>query len=218
MTTRRAWARRGIGIISLIRPMSPIRPRSCKKRSKPNAVLPALLYRLAFGPLEKLGGSPLQVPFLAPYFFAGSINQDEGGESLNGVFLGQLLILSLLIRGKLLASREIQFYQHQIFRSEVGELLFIQDFFVHFDAPRAPVRAGEIQQDLLILLRGFGSSLGEIGSPRQFVSANTGQTQCGGTSSGYHQKTTERGKEKKISCHRTFPAYLKKHSTSSAYP
>ena len=105
-----------------------------------------------FQPIEKSGSATLKITDLPANLFAARIEQNVGRKSFNPEFLGQIFVLALLRWALGSFPGEIEPYQHQVLEGKIRELRLVKDFLVHFNAPRAPIRTGKIQEDIFVLL------------------------------------------------------------------
>lgn len=83
----------------------------------------------------------------------------------------------LLLRGirELEAFREVHLDEHEPFRGVVLELLLAEYFRIELLAPAAPVGAGEVNQQILALLRGGRLGLFKVADPQ----VSGGKSGCG---------------------------------------
>lgn len=124
-----------------------------------------LMALVTFDFLDESGRSSLEIADMASEFLAVAIDQNEGGITLHVVLLLEIVVLLLHGLGLLLAIRKIDLHQNQLLVGELLKGLLIEGILLHLDAPTAPIRTGEIEQDGLAVL--LGRSLGgrEVGLP-----------------------------------------------------
>jgi len=87
-------------------------------------------------------------------------------KALDLVLLGELIVLLLEFFRQLLLAREVQLDQNEFLRCFFLEDVLIEDFLLEPDAPAAPVRAGEVHQEQLVLRLGLGLGALEVGLPQ----------------------------------------------------
>ena len=90
------------------------------------------------------------------------VQQEDRREAFDRELLGPDLILSLRLGALLLLLRVVEFDEYEILSSR-DELLLVEDFLLQSDAPAAPVTAGEVDQDGLLLGLGDLDAFIEIG-------------------------------------------------------
>ncbi len=127
-----------------------------------------LVLQLALDVLDVFVGSSARA--VADEFtglFAIGMDEYDGGVALElfGVLGFQGFVGFLLLGGEFEAAGEVGFNENQIFLGVFLESLGGENFFIEFDTEAAPVGAGEIDQDGLLLGLGFGKGLGHVGLP-----------------------------------------------------
>ena len=96
-------------------------------------------------------GPPSEVTLLLHENLLILVEQEKSREPLHVVLLLQAVVLLLHLRREFLVLRTIDNHQLQVLRRVILEVLGIEHFLVHLDAPRAPIGPGEIEQDLLVV-------------------------------------------------------------------
>jgi len=105
-----------------------------------------------------------------PQLLAVTVQHDEGRKSKNFVLLGQLQVLLSHLRGLRFSAGKIELHQHKIVVRVVFELWLRKNFLVEFDAPPAPVGAGEIEEQKFVVRFSLFLRLGVIMQPIGFRS------------------------------------------------
>src|SRR5205823_14802498 len=90
---------------------------------------------------------------------------DERREAFNLKLARELRVLLFHCVALLLVAREIELYQNQIFGRISLELRLGKDFRAQALAPATPIRAGEIQEDELVVALGFRLGRIVVGEP-----------------------------------------------------
>ena len=78
------------------------------------------------------------------------VEEHDRREAFDGELLGESLVLGLLLGRLLFLLRVIEFHEDEILGGR-GEFLLVEDFLLQADAPAAPIAAGEVDQDRLLL-------------------------------------------------------------------
>ena len=99
---------------------------------------------------------------------AFGVHQEHRGKAFDIVLLGKLLVLVLQVVGLFLLARIIEFHEDELLGGPDFEGLLVEDFMPQPDAPTAPVRAGEVDQQILLFLQGLGLGRFEVGLPKTF--------------------------------------------------
>ncbi|MFM1944092.1 MAG: hypothetical protein RI897_3074 [Verrucomicrobiota bacterium] len=114
--------------------------------------------------------------------FAIGMNEDDGRVALEffGVLGFQGFVGFLLFRGEFEAAGEVGLDEHEVFLGEFLESLGGEDFFIEFDTEAAPVGAGEVDEDGLLLGFGFSECLGHVGFPLEVSGHGRGEAESEG--------------------------------------
>src|SRR5262249_7435066 len=110
-----------------------------------------LLDRL-LGLLGPDGGAALLVAEGLADLLAFLVEDEDRRVTLDLVLLAELLVLLLDLVGLVLRLREVHLQEDDVLRRPVLELLRVEDFLVEELAPVAPIAAGEVGEDRLLLL------------------------------------------------------------------
>ena len=73
--------------------------------------------------------------------------------------------MGLEVLGEFFFLGEVEFEHDEVLGGLVFEGVEGEDFFLEFDAPAAPVGAGEVHEDVLVVLGGGGLGVVEAGDP-----------------------------------------------------
>lgn len=104
----------------------------------------------------------------AVIFFAFGAEENDGGEAFNLILFGVRLVL---LSDRLVAAWEIEFDKDEVFGGFFSEALLGKDLFAHHLAGRAPVRAGEFYEDVLVFFFSFTKGGVQICAP-VFIGGN----------------------------------------------
>ena len=86
-----------------------------------------------------------------PHLLAAAVQHDDGGKSKNFVLLSQLHVLLFFLSGLGFFARKIELHQNEIVVREIFELWLRQNILVEFNAPPAPVRSREIEENKFVI-------------------------------------------------------------------
>ena len=118
------------------------------------------------------------------------VQQHDRRESFDAELVRQRLVLGLLLSGLFLLLRVVELHEDEVL-GDRGEFLLVEDFLLQADAPAAPVAAGEVDQDRLLLGLGDLHAFIEVGQP-DGVSGGKGKSaqakSDGGEESAGHTK------------------------------
>ena len=92
------------------------------------------------------------------------------GNPRTSVLLGQLHVLLFLLYRLGFSAGKIELHQNEIVVREIFELLLRQNIFVEFDAPPAPVRSREIEEQKFVVRFRLFLGFAEIAEPIGFRS------------------------------------------------
>ena len=98
-------------------------------------------------------------------FLAFAIQDDDRRVTLDFVFLLQSLVCRFQFSGLFFLVGKIDFDEDEVFLGVFSKLRRAENFLVQFDAPAAPIRAGEIKHYEFLFRLGLGLRLGQIGQP-----------------------------------------------------
>jgi hypothetical protein len=101
---------------------------------------------------------------------AVAVQHHNGGKSKNFVLLGQLHVLLFLLYRLGFSAGKIELHQNEIVVREIFELLLRQNILVEFDAPPAPVRSREIEEQKFVVRFRLFLGFAEIMQPAGFRS------------------------------------------------
>jgi len=149
------------------------------------------------------GGAAVEITDLLAEDFAILVNEDECGEALDIILLLELVVLVLDVLRELLGLRKIDEHEDEVLAGVILERRGIEDFVVHLDAPWAPVRAGEVQEDVLVVGLRLVKGVGVIGEPAAFIGAGAdaaeekdgGERKAGTKKGGFHKGTDNESTE-----------------------
>src|SRR5262249_60322639 len=86
-----------------------------------------------------------------PHLLAVAVQHDDGGKSKNFVLLRQLHVLLFLLYRLGFSAGKIELHQNEIVVREIFELRLRQKLHVEFDAPPAPLRSREIEEQKFVV-------------------------------------------------------------------
>ena len=117
-------------------------------------------------PLDEGWHSAAAVADLAGEFGAFAIEEDDGWEALDFVFLGEGLVGGFLFLGLLGTAGEVEFYRDEVRARKFLEGGLGKDISGLFFAGWAPVGAGEFEQRHAVLGRGFFEGFVVVRAPQ----------------------------------------------------
>lgn len=85
------------------------------------------------------GGAAFEVAYLLAEDFAIGVCEDEGGEAVGAEFFLEVGVLVLDFLRELFGLGKVNEHEDEVFAGVGFEFFGVEDFFVHFDAPWAPV-------------------------------------------------------------------------------
>ena len=129
-------------------------PIALNRDSLPQTLLLALLADFLFGQRDPGGGTTFRVAQVAELLALG-VEEHDRRITLDAELLGQILILLLQFWALLLLAREVDLKQDDVLVGPLFELGLAEDLVLELDAPAAPVGAGEVGEDDLLLLLGL---------------------------------------------------------------